>query len=1295
MLTNNIVVQFACSLNEDGTFKEYRAVSGSVFSEEYSETLDSATVVLSQVPLKDRLVNIKPYQYVRVYDKSDNTHYDKLFLVDSYNEKENNIEEHLFGYTINLMSETKWLEKIQCPNLSITHDVINGVSKKKTIYQYIQQYMDLFVPKIKFCDGETNVWSYKPLLTYPTSTDSDFYKKFNVPCADMSFSAPTLRQLITNLMLQVGCIPVIKNRVLGYLDFQKNTVDFGNGDYTVNHTVNSIIRSLSSDSYVNNLISVSENVLDSDNEVICETLGFRDRDNVLLKQTENLYLETSLPIYKVNKCILHAPGRTTGYISSNYNCTFIGGLIDANFPVIFYKEVTIKNGKALIKFCLPENANETYVKINKIDFWKRDETTGKYITVATRNVDDFVLNNSTTVAEKIAYNLGGAIDYFNVRSKNIIFDDLPTNASACAFSGTFTQGENERNFSFIRWANNDPNVRYNLAGLSALISIWKYDTEWTDEKEIAYYLIARYNLYWNDNNIDYTISGYQSWDISKLIVENSVRNSLDTDFQKMIKEMEDSTTWTVENLSKYIYGTIGYSIGSTKISGFSSVYSEGVATLAWVTLNYTYIENIVLALIRGGNIPNKEQIDTICNYFDGLDSSFFVLGIGAGDMYAYQNSNLIDYKFEYYDASTGKFEAKATFFSAFFVDLYYQPLNSFNLAYSKSIEDIDIPICQYNSNASGVTDFDRLSLAQQEQVDRIGNETLTISQRTNNVSDIQDFNKGPLLFKDDTNRSGVVDENDEGTKYIIFKRSMAINNNCFNVTYNGSKDAILKNYFTSIRTKYRAYQYIDYSSSVLRKERDTLYVRISKNFYNADDRIWLGNYNNKDISKLKYWLYNFKNDSNKEKILYECEYDYGKIANGLSDYKVEFETVKNSVSLITTNNMIGIIYEYMDNIGAGTYIKDITNNDYLGGITQNWQIWEEDYKEKHTVSFINKIDFYNKTTASITNYNSLNTAIKEIEHTPLVGYFIDLKTSNNVIFNVVDDNSKPVGDYTNVQRTFYKDNAERINHSVQFIYYTDDIDILFDEDFMQGTYMIGRFNNEFNVLYSSKDFAINKYSHEKLDEDTEIAGVQINSGTIKLSNVNLTSTGSDSGLYYGTYQLDITSILSLKDIVIDYKNASYDGGVGLKSEYSIVDNVLHYKVWCPNITMIQESLTISIPYSYRELVSDFYTNYIDIYQEENGIPYIKVTWHNYDIIKMSSKNVDGTVIDIAAFKRPEGKPTSTNYYFTINDTKTDYVLSEKNGIIYRRYKVETTIDPAKNPLELSRGVIKLYEEEDS
>ena len=103
-------------------------------------------------------------------------------------------------------------------------------------------------------------------------------------------------------MNQVSCIPTVNELKLGYLDFKDDNGKFDiDGDYSVGNTVNYVNKSLSSDSFVNTIVNMSSNVLDSENEVISETLGFRDRGSVVLKQKENLVLETKFPIYKINE----------------------------------------------------------------------------------------------------------------------------------------------------------------------------------------------------------------------------------------------------------------------------------------------------------------------------------------------------------------------------------------------------------------------------------------------------------------------------------------------------------------------------------------------------------------------------------------------------------------------------------------------------------------------------------------------------------------------------------------------------------------------------------------------------------------------------------------------------------------------------------------------------------------------------------------------------------------------------------------------------------------------------------
>ena len=1374
-MTHNIVAQFSCSLDNNGDLKEYRVVSGSVFNEEYNETLDSATIVLSQVKKEDRLSFIQPFDYVRVFDKAswnsatNKYDFDKLYLVDNFDEKENNIKEHLFGYTINLMSETKILEKIQCPNLTITHDINNGTLAKKTIYEHIKRYMELYVPKIKFCADGKN-WSYEPLIKMPpeydlchgessirhiegrdftqqgdeweyvtfipwanTETDINinevmessvaiasvdhqgipFYniwvnynaenngfniiatvreapsgdwdgeisfsfnffrtnnhlsRRFSVPCADLSFAVPTLRQLLTTLMQQVGCIPIVKNRELSFLDFQKDAVSFGtqngqNIDYSLENTVNYIRRSLSSDSYVNTLANISEQVLDSENEVVCETLGFRDRSNVILKQKENLKLETSLPIYKVNKCILHAPVLNSGYLGSSYGCFYVDpnqytgdydlGILGDPYvwPVIFYKEATFANDvilgkRATIKFRVSRYLAvfDFTINVRKIYFWKRDLNTGRYMIISSQpfanggvtRLKQTNMSETSTDYIDLSANVNRTFTSYSIEA---VFDDVGDDAVGFFFTGEFINNKNgtSKPFTFIKFDSNDPNVfAHDCYGANEPMGGTAASRTWVAQPYIGVddpehnpcYLhpksvfIARYNFG--------GVCGFQTWDITKLIVENNARNLLDRNFVNMQAEIKANTA-TIDKLSKYVYGTVGYTIGSREITGFSDVFVSGSQTATgWIQEDYTYIENIVNALSKSGVAPIE---NAVLSFFEGMGSDFIHKKYGSAENYlatytsithnndvgAYccivrsgadpdlSNNNMVDYLCYYYNVIQNSFISNMpTYYTGLLIDLYYQPLNSFNMTYVKSEESIDYFITQYDNNASGLTDFDRLSIHEQEQVDRIGNETLSIQQRTNDFSKIRTFDNGPLYFEDDTNRDNALTDLDKRTKYIIFKRSFSINNNCYNVSYIGSKDAVLKDYFTSIRTKYRAYQYVDYSQSVLRKEKDVVFVRVAFDRYDGDNKIRWGEFSTKEAG-YPYeinLIYDVTEPCERivmfdRNVCYELETDIARISNGVSGYTTVEQTAKNSVSTISTNNSIAFIYEYMDNVGAGPYIESIISDPDLGGIPQTWQIWYQSYNDSHTVKFVSYIGYYSKTADANTTILSaaahVRDQIEKIERSPIVDSTFPHETVFSIVQNNADDNHSPeTNDYS--KRLFYKDYSERINHTVQFIYYAPNKDILFSEDFMCGTPLIDRFTKGFTTIVVSDSFTINPEYHS----------------------------------------------LEANDIILDDI-----------SNYTEITVANFGKHWVKIIT-----------------------------DEMNGAPILRVFWDtsHYDthkVIKLCSKHVDNTYADIVVFKRIQEAETGssyvtyTDYHFTLNDTKSDYVLATNNGVLYRRYKVET------------------------
>ena len=211
-------------------------------------------------------------------------------LIDSFSEERLNLVENLYKYKITLMGETKYLEKIQCPNLSITQPL--NFSKKKSIYDYLVQYLELFNPKIKVAThGDANTFVY--MNKY--SLDNSLRDKFSdIIAPDFSLNNPTFRDLLNQLMIVRDCIPIVKDNVISCLDLTATK-----GTFNTNK-VNYIESSLSSEDYTNNLKKNYNDGLSTQNARYVEKLGFRNSEQGLMT-LENMRIETRYPIYKVNK----------------------------------------------------------------------------------------------------------------------------------------------------------------------------------------------------------------------------------------------------------------------------------------------------------------------------------------------------------------------------------------------------------------------------------------------------------------------------------------------------------------------------------------------------------------------------------------------------------------------------------------------------------------------------------------------------------------------------------------------------------------------------------------------------------------------------------------------------------------------------------------------------------------------------------------------------------------------------------------------------------------------------------
>ena len=253
---------------------------GSTITENYNETLDTAHVRISH---RNSAINIEPFDKVILHDEN-NRLSDRYMLVDTFTESMEGLDPIIYSYEIDLFSETKELENIILPNLSITKN-----STLTSIWAYLSKYNDLYGPKIRVNNAFYNKYTFASAVG----------TKFLVDCPEMQWNAPTFREVLTSLMMVLDCIPVLKNNVIDFIDLTKTK------DEVDTSKVNYIHRTQSSEDYVSelkmNMVNVMQTSVAGTKQSVrrVEYQTFKPSSGYILT-SENAILKTQYPILKIN-----------------------------------------------------------------------------------------------------------------------------------------------------------------------------------------------------------------------------------------------------------------------------------------------------------------------------------------------------------------------------------------------------------------------------------------------------------------------------------------------------------------------------------------------------------------------------------------------------------------------------------------------------------------------------------------------------------------------------------------------------------------------------------------------------------------------------------------------------------------------------------------------------------------------------------------------------------------------------------------------------------------------------------
>ena len=947
----------------------YELVVGSVFKEELNETLDSGSIIISNVE-PSRKLELEPYQYVYIYDTESD--FEKYFLVDNFIENYVNLDTPYYEYTIALMSETKLLEKIQLPNRTIRNPL---KAPQLKVNELIGQFCKLYIPSVKYFNKNSNTWSYQQIIDYQSVIDVNSI--FNVDCPDMEFNHPTLRQVLTSLMQVVGCLPRIVNHKLTYVNLRLKPTEFviPNGRKYIVSTSNS------SDSYNTSIQTLGENIVGENNIVKNETLGFRDVENVFLKHTENLKLTTEFPIKEIKS-------------------------LKMNVPVNFYFGMgVIHLGDTFISNNFVYDNNLTKTKIGFEIYYSSD------------------LGNDIELRycfEKVSYlnnNFGKVI--YQVLTRSEIYEETATKSIV--------------NESYVYSNTLKDNQDYNLIVI-----------ELRKGNDYGYYLISVDNVYHFYMPTLYIV------DLTSLVFETQARKLNRTDLTYSPE--------TIEDMAKYYYTTLEYTYGSNDISGFSQQYDY----VEW----YGKYQNILISNIA---TIYKSNLDYLGELEDRIIKYYFTLTPNNKTKFRIDRTD--------YNIVDNVLNISLSPYSAYTFNITYIPFNNVNLKFDKS-KDIPLPLTQLDNQESAIPSLTAFALREQEKVERIGNNVVKIN--ASNITNLNEINALNTKYNDS----------------IIFSKEIAYYEDFCNVNYIATKDYVLKNYFTNIQTKYRAYRYVEYANTVLRIENRKYYVYLNTRSFNGSDTLGVGNLTDKQNRKKKindYFLGNLVND---ETIFDTLDYNI----KATTDNKM----FRNDLSIIKFNNNIALNYRDFDSVSGGIGIENPATVKNLGGYIQKWYNRDglnyNTYNGTYFVDFSfipnfdtelenlflteeNLLAYYNEQLRlPLVRYDEFNPTT----YTGKMIYICESRTSNLPLFSQ--------------NAPYFKSQDEVLGETIQFEYLSASEDLILGTHFVDYDRFIA--NAKIGYIEISEDF---NYDFEKVYTKTNETIKNIRRNTINALVIALTT----------------------------------------------------------------------------------------------------------------------------------------------------------------------------------------------
>ena len=537
-------------------------------------------------------------------------------------------------------------------------------------------------------------------------------------------------------------------------------------------------------------------------------------------------------------------------------------------------------------------------------------------------------------------------------------------------------------------------------------------------------------------------------DITKLIKLNTERDLLSQDWDDL--SFQNPPT-SIDDLAKYKICTLGYDIGSQFVTDWGKKFTIPQQTWAFGTdTTHTYIETIY-------NVMNS------------------LYPLGVYDVKSFLNLLPADYKENGYNTivensfvTINYATLSSVFFKTLFFEVDYTPFYSGCSVITRPDERDTVTINDNSSESLSLLEKD--GLFQQEKIKRFGNKGLQINARYTDFSQMQEL--------------GTVYNDVNAKDIVIYHREYSIYDNVINCKYYGTKNYVLKNYYTSVFAKYRTWSLMAFDESVKRAENEKQLLVLSKDAYYSDDDTNITFFaKNSNTNKIELLCSAFTPSpapltidyfENPNLINFGC-IGLPLVVTNDDGIQVSREYFVADVNVFANGNSLCLNLKMKNNLSSGTFIKKLSPDvDFLIIDVQ------KDYKGTQQSNYMN-VD-----SLSTGEIEEIEFVIGHLDYKAL--YFDGLNKSDLVNVDKIFENQLfvlPKIDKTKYENNLalsfsnkanrYKDNKEFVNMTFQFEPLSLDESIIFSNLFMQLN-DLGSYYNKFEedmTVANSVDYLCN------------------------------------------------------------------------------------------------------------------------------------------------------------------------------------------------------------------------------